>query len=145
MLRDSTACLYLADLVNENYNFGGVLYNLPPEIYKRPKPRFSQLSLLSHNDLSSCGTRGKYRGVLGGEPSGGLTVILKHILSLKLSRIIVYRPMSLMAGPCTYLFLDNSVLLPGLRLFQGSWPCTIQCKLKWVLTRPILFVWPIRL
>ena len=51
MLRDSTACLYLADLVNENYNFGGVLYNLPPEIYKRPKSRLSQLSLLSHNDL----------------------------------------------------------------------------------------------
>ncbi len=51
MLRDSTASLYLADLINEKYNFGGVLYNLPPEVYKRPIPRFSQLSLLSHNDL----------------------------------------------------------------------------------------------
>ena len=51
MLRDSTASLCLADLINEKYNFGGVLYNLPPEVYKRPIPRFSQLSLLSNNDL----------------------------------------------------------------------------------------------
>ncbi len=51
MLRDSTACLYLVDLVNGKYNFGGVLYNLPPDVYKRQKPKFSQLSLLSHNDI----------------------------------------------------------------------------------------------
>jgi hypothetical protein len=57
MLRDSTASLYLADLINDKYNFGGVLYNLPPEVYKRPIPRYSQLSLLSNNDLILHSTR----------------------------------------------------------------------------------------
>ena len=52
MLRDSTACLYLADLVNERYNFGGVLYNLPPEIYKKPKPRFPSINFLILNKFS---------------------------------------------------------------------------------------------
>ena len=57
MLRDSTACLHLADLVNRRYNYGGILYNLPPDIYKRQKPKVSQLSHLSRNDLILLTTR----------------------------------------------------------------------------------------
>ena len=51
MLRDSAACLHLADLVNGRYNYGGILYNMPPAIYQMQKSRLSQLSVLSHNDI----------------------------------------------------------------------------------------------
>ena len=51
MLRDSTACLYLFELLKGKYDFGGILYNMPPKLYKRQKPKASQLSNLSHNDL----------------------------------------------------------------------------------------------
>ena len=34
MLRDSTACLFLSELVKAEYDFGGVLYNIPPDIYE---------------------------------------------------------------------------------------------------------------
>ena len=51
MLRDSAACLHLAGLINERYSYGGILYNMPPNIYQIQKSRFSQLSFLSHNDL----------------------------------------------------------------------------------------------
>jgi hypothetical protein len=51
MLRDSAACLHLADLVNGKYNYGGILYNMPPAIYQIQKSRLSQLSALSHNDI----------------------------------------------------------------------------------------------
>ncbi len=51
MLRDSAACLHLAGLVNGRYNYGGILYNMPHDIYQIQKSSFSQLSFLSHNDL----------------------------------------------------------------------------------------------
>jgi hypothetical protein len=51
MLRDSTACLYLFELLKRKYDFGGILYNMPPKLYKKQKPKASQLSNLSHNDL----------------------------------------------------------------------------------------------
>jgi hypothetical protein len=51
MLRDSTACLYLFELLKGKYDFGGILYNMPPKLYKRQKPKVSQLSHLSHDDL----------------------------------------------------------------------------------------------
>ncbi len=51
MLRDSTACLYLFELLKGKYDLGGILYNMPPKVYKIQKPKASQLSNLSHNDL----------------------------------------------------------------------------------------------
>ena len=51
MLRDSTACLYLFELLKGKYDFGVILYNMPHKVYKRQKPKVSQLSHLSHNDL----------------------------------------------------------------------------------------------
>lgn len=55
MLRDSTACLFISELIKEKYNFGGVLYNIPSDIFY-PKKRlsdlvFSPLPNLSNNDL----------------------------------------------------------------------------------------------
>ncbi len=55
MLRDSTACLFLSELIKEEYNFGGVLYNIPPDIYFPEKEKkdlvLSHLPNLSNNDL----------------------------------------------------------------------------------------------
>jgi hypothetical protein len=55
MLRDSTACLFLSELINGKYNFGGVLYNIPPKIYFPEKKKedliLSSLPDLSNNDL----------------------------------------------------------------------------------------------
>ena len=55
MLRDSTACLFLSELIKEKYNFGGVLYNIPPDIYFPEKKKedlvFLPLPNLSNNDL----------------------------------------------------------------------------------------------
>ncbi len=45
MLRDSTACIYLSDLINGKYNFGGIIYNSPPDIYKK-KNRISRICYL---------------------------------------------------------------------------------------------------
>jgi len=47
MLRDSTACLYLFELLKGKYDFGGILYNMPPKLYKRQKPKVSQLSSIT--------------------------------------------------------------------------------------------------
>ncbi len=33
MLRDSTACLFLSELIKKKYDFGGVLYNMPTDIF----------------------------------------------------------------------------------------------------------------
>ncbi len=55
MLRDSTACLFLSELIKGKYNFGGVLYNIPPDIYFPEKEKkdlvLSHLPNLSNNDL----------------------------------------------------------------------------------------------
>ena len=42
MLRDSTACLFLFELIKWKYNFGGILYNIPSDIFF-PKKRKSDL------------------------------------------------------------------------------------------------------
>ncbi|MCR4344949.1 MAG: hypothetical protein NUV44_09320 [Candidatus Scalindua sp.] len=61
MLRDSTACLFLSELIKEKYNFGGLLYNIPPDIYfgkmKKEDQVFSSLPNLSKNDLLLFTTR----------------------------------------------------------------------------------------
>ena len=55
MLRDSTACLFLTELIKGEYDFGGLLYNIPPDIYfpnkKENELSFSSLPNLSNNDL----------------------------------------------------------------------------------------------
>ena len=55
MLRDSTACLFLSELIKWKYNFGGILYNIPPDIFfpktKKNDLAFSSLPNLSNNDL----------------------------------------------------------------------------------------------
>ncbi len=33
MLRDSTACLFLSELIKWKYNFGGILYNIPSDVF----------------------------------------------------------------------------------------------------------------
>ncbi len=33
MLRDSTACLFLSELIKWKYDFGGILYNIPSDIF----------------------------------------------------------------------------------------------------------------
>ena len=61
MLRDSTACLFLSELIKEKYNFGGLLYNIPPDIYfgkmKKEDQILSSLPNLSKNDLLLFTTR----------------------------------------------------------------------------------------
>ena len=61
MLRDSTACLFLYELIKGKYNFGGVLYNIPPDVYFPEKKKddlvFSPLPNLSNNDLILLTTR----------------------------------------------------------------------------------------
>ncbi|WP_096893694.1 hypothetical protein [Candidatus Scalindua japonica] len=42
MLRDSTACLFLFELIKLKYNFGGILYNIPSDIFF-PKMKTSDL------------------------------------------------------------------------------------------------------
>jgi len=42
MLRDSTACLFLSELIKWKYNFGGILYNIPSDIFF-PKMKTSGL------------------------------------------------------------------------------------------------------
>ena len=42
MLRDSTACLFLSELIKEKYNFGGILYNIPSDVFF-PKIKKSDL------------------------------------------------------------------------------------------------------
>jgi hypothetical protein len=39
MLIDSTAYLYLFELFKEKYDFGGILYNMSPKLYKRQNRR----------------------------------------------------------------------------------------------------------
>ncbi len=55
MLRDSTACLFLSELIKKKYDFGGVLYNMPTDIFFPEKRKsdlvFSSLPNLSNNDL----------------------------------------------------------------------------------------------
>jgi hypothetical protein len=55
MLRDNTACLFISEVIKKKYDFGGILYNLPTEIFfpeKRMKDLiFSSLPNLSNNDL----------------------------------------------------------------------------------------------
>ncbi len=55
MLRDSTACLFLSELIKGKYNFGGILYNIPSDIFfpniKINDLAFSSLPVLSNNDL----------------------------------------------------------------------------------------------
>ena len=55
MLRDSAACLFLSELIKGKYDFGGVLYNMPPDVFF-PETQtndivFSSLPNLSNNDL----------------------------------------------------------------------------------------------
>jgi len=55
MLRDSTACLFLSELIKWKYDFGGILYNIPSDIFF-PKMTnndllSSPLPNLSNNDL----------------------------------------------------------------------------------------------
>lgn len=61
MLRDSTACLFLSELIKEKYYFGGLLYNIPPDIYfgkiRKQDHVFSSLPNLSKNDLLLFTTR----------------------------------------------------------------------------------------
>ena len=61
MLRDSTACLFLSELIKEKYYFGGLLYNIPPDIYfgkmRKEDHVFSSLPNLSKNDLILFTTR----------------------------------------------------------------------------------------
>ena len=61
MLRDSTACLFLSELIKWKYNFGGILYNIPPDIFfpktKKSDLRYSPLPNLSNNDLILYTTR----------------------------------------------------------------------------------------
>jgi len=55
MLRDSTACLFLSELMKGRYNFGGVLYNIPSDIFFPKKEKSDQdsspLPDLSNNDI----------------------------------------------------------------------------------------------
>ncbi len=55
MLRDSTACLFLSELIKWKYNFGGVLYNMPTDVFFPEKQKndlvFSSLPNLLNNDL----------------------------------------------------------------------------------------------
>ena len=55
MLRDSTACLFLSELIKGKYDLGEVLYNIPPDIYFPEKKKedliFSPLPNFSNNDL----------------------------------------------------------------------------------------------
>lgn len=55
MLRDSTACLFLSELIKWKYDFGGVLYNLPPDVFFPETQKndlvFSSLPNLTNNDL----------------------------------------------------------------------------------------------
>jgi hypothetical protein len=61
MLRDSTACLFLSELIKWKYNFGGILYNIPPDIFfpktKKSDLCYSPLPNLSNNDLILYTTR----------------------------------------------------------------------------------------
>ncbi len=61
MLRDSTACLFLSELIKWKYNFGGILYNIPPDIFfpktKKSDLLSSPLPNLSNNDLILYTTR----------------------------------------------------------------------------------------
>jgi len=55
MLRDSAACLFLSELIKGEYDFGGVLYNMPTDVFfpetQRNDLAFSSLPNLSKNDL----------------------------------------------------------------------------------------------
>ena len=55
MLRDSTACFFLSELIKGKYDFGGVLYNLPSDVFFPETQKndlvFSSLPNLSNNDL----------------------------------------------------------------------------------------------
>jgi len=55
MLRDSTACLFLTELIKGEYDFGGILYNIPSDIFFPKKKKGDLLSSplpnLSNNDL----------------------------------------------------------------------------------------------
>jgi hypothetical protein len=55
MLRDSAACLFLSELIKGKYDFGGVLYNMPPDVFfpetQKNNLVFSSLPNLSNNDL----------------------------------------------------------------------------------------------
>ena len=55
MLRDSAACLFLSELIKGKYDFGGVLYNIPPDVFFPETQEndlvFSSLPNLSNNDL----------------------------------------------------------------------------------------------
>jgi hypothetical protein len=52
MLRDNTACLFLSEVIKKKYDFGGVLYNLPTEIFF-PEKRMNDLIFSSLPNLSS--------------------------------------------------------------------------------------------
>jgi len=55
MLRDSTACLFLSELIKGKFNFGGVLHNMPSDVFfpdtQKNDLAFSSLPNLSDNDL----------------------------------------------------------------------------------------------
>ncbi len=52
MLRDSTACLHLAGLLAMlEYRFGGLLYNMPPNVYSDVEIDEALISYLSNEDL----------------------------------------------------------------------------------------------
>ncbi|GAX60476.1 hypothetical protein SCALIN_C11_0087 [Candidatus Scalindua japonica] len=55
MLRDSTACLFLSELINGKYDFAGVLYNIPSDIFfpkiKKSDLISSPLPNLSNKDI----------------------------------------------------------------------------------------------
>ncbi len=55
MLRNSTACLCLSEIIKKKYDFGGVLHNMPTDIFFPEKRKsdlvFSPLPNLSDNDL----------------------------------------------------------------------------------------------
>ena len=55
MLRDSTACLFLSELIKWKYNFGGILYNIPSDIFfpkmKKSNLLSSPLPNLSNKDI----------------------------------------------------------------------------------------------
>ena len=55
MLRDSTTCLFLSELIKKKYDFGGILHNIPTDVFFPERRKsdlvFSSLPKLLNNDL----------------------------------------------------------------------------------------------